>query len=202
MNKSEQLDQLFTALSKAQGEIEIAGRKAANPFFKSNYADLAEIVRVSRPHLVKNGLCVSQWMAGGNFYTMLGHTSGQWIQSELPISPAKTDVQSLGSYISYLRRYSYSALIGVVDGECDDDGESQMDRNAQQPPKVHDSNLVSKDQYTILDKEMKKLPQVEQDFLMEKIREKLKVSHLSYLPHTYFESTLGRIRETQKTLGV
>src|SRR5690606_40770672 len=59
-SRSEQLHELFTALAKAQSEMKTAGLNSQNPYFKSNYADLAEIVRGSRPCLAKNGLAVIQ----------------------------------------------------------------------------------------------------------------------------------------------
>ena len=43
MNKSESIKELATALAKAQGEIKGALKDSQNPFFKSKYADLAEI---------------------------------------------------------------------------------------------------------------------------------------------------------------
>lgn len=131
MNSSEQLGELFGALAKAQAEMDAATKDSENPFFKSNYADLAAVVGVSRPALCKNNLCVTQppIRSEGNdmiLLTVLGHASGQWISSEMLLRPPKTDAQSLGSYITYMRRYAYASIIGVV--TKDDDGEAGMAR--------------------------------------------------------------------------
>jgi len=126
MNQSENLNELFAALAKAQSEMQVAELSKVNPHFKSKYADLESIIKASRPALVKNGLCVIQQMEtvadASYFVTKICHTSGQWMSSTLKISPTRTDIQSLGSYLTYLRRYMYASLVGVVSGE-DDDGE-------------------------------------------------------------------------------
>ena len=123
---SEQIDQLATALAKAQAEFTIAGLNQKNPFFKSNYADFESIVAASRPALTKYGLSVVQnvFHFDDSHYlvTLLLHASGQWIKSKAKHNPAKTDVQSLSSYNTYLKRMCYTSLLGVVTGDIDDDG--------------------------------------------------------------------------------
>ena len=126
--ESEELNKLFEALAKAQMEMEVAKTDSTNPYFKSKYADLRSVVEASRPFLAKNGICVIQRTIPGNngtsyLHTRLGHLSGQWMESLMPINPPKQDIQTLGSYMTYLRRYSYSSMVGVVAGDEDDDGE-------------------------------------------------------------------------------
>lgn len=135
--QSEQTNELFTALAKAQDEMEIARKDCNNPFYKSKYADLQSVVGSSRPSLAKHGLSVIHIMEQQDQHTymttQLSHSSGQYIRSRVKLSPVKSDVQSLGSYITYMKRYCYAALVGVVTGE-DDDGEACMDRpNGKQP---------------------------------------------------------------------
>ena len=133
---SAEIDQLATALAKAQGEMSVAAKNQKNPFFKSNYADFQAIIQASRPALCKYGLSVVQPPfiyeeladgSGGNSYlvTILMHSSGQWIKSKARHNPPKNDIQSLSSYNTYLKRMCYTSLIGVVTGE-DDDGEAAV----------------------------------------------------------------------------
>jgi hypothetical protein len=134
-HRSEELKDLFTALSKAQAEMETAELSSENPFFKTRYADLAAIVKASRPALTKHGLCIIQQIithedAQTMLHTMLCHTSGQWVESRVRIVPPKNDVQSIGSYITYLRRYSIAAICGIVSSD-DDDGEMAVAHNRQ-----------------------------------------------------------------------
>src|SRR3546814_14549315 len=61
MNTEHATPELFDAIAAAQGEIENASKNAANPHFKSKYADLAEILNTTRPVFAKHGLCLSQF---------------------------------------------------------------------------------------------------------------------------------------------
>lgn len=194
--KSSNLNEIFSALAKAQTEMSIAGLHNDNPFFKSKYADLATLVKASRPALTKNGLCVIQQIVPDNdgklmLKTILGHCSGQWIESQIYINPSKSDIQSLGSYITYLKRYCYAALVGIVTGDEDDDGEAamQQDRRLSQPvqPRVI---TISQDQLTELEYELDGLPDLAQDFLT-----KMGISRLADLPQAKYRACLDRIRE-------
>jgi len=137
MAQSEIINELATALSKAQGEMQAAIKDKINPFFKSFYADLGSIWDAARPVLSKYGLCVMQTTeinSDGSkiiMVTTLAHTSGQWMKSYLPLNPAKNDSQGVGAALTYLRRYSLSAIVGVVCDE-DDDGETAVGRGKQQ----------------------------------------------------------------------
>lgn len=132
--ESRELDKLYTSLAKAQLEMIPAKTTSNNPFFKSKYADLSSIVGASRKVLATNGLSVIQRIirsgsAGMTLLTRLCHSSGQWIESSMTVNPPKQDIQSLGSYLTYLRRYTYSAIVGVVTAGEDDDGEIAMGRS-------------------------------------------------------------------------
>ncbi len=137
MSQSELINELAAALSKAQGEMQAAIKDKVNPFFKSSYADLGSVWDAARPVLSKYGLCVMQTteLAPDRnqviMVTTLAHTSGQWMKSYLPLNPSKNDSQGMGAAITYLRRYSLSAIVGVVCDE-DDDGETAVGRGKQQ----------------------------------------------------------------------
>ena len=131
--ESKELDKLFTSLAKAQLEMDSATASNINPFLKSKYANLNDVVNASRKALASNGLSVIQRIvrtgsAGMTLLTRLCHSSGQWIESSMTVNPQKQDIQSLGSYLTYIRRYTYSSIVGVVVGEKDDDGEKAMGR--------------------------------------------------------------------------
>ena len=122
--KSEKIDKLAAALSKAQSEMKGAEKKSVNPFFNSGYADLHTVIESSFPHLTKYGLSVIQGNESnpGEFFvtTMLLHESGQWIKSKLKMPIEKVTAQSIGSTITYGRRYGLSAITGIA--QYDDDG--------------------------------------------------------------------------------
>jgi len=128
VEKSEQLNELATALAKAQGELENASKSSANPHFKSKYADLAEILNTVRPVFSANGLSVTQCPGFANgmvtVETLLMHVSGQWISSTISAPVGKQDAQGVGSAITYCRRYSLAAVAGIA--QEDDDGNASI----------------------------------------------------------------------------
>lgn len=134
MPQSEKIDQLVTALVKAQGKIKGAIKDSANPFFKSNYADLESCWEAVKQPLLDNGLAVLQTMGtvGGfpSVITTLAHTSGQWVAGEqLVCAKSLTNPQELGSAITYARRYGLAAITGLV--QVDDDGEAATGRGVR-----------------------------------------------------------------------
>lgn len=128
MNMSEQINELATALALAQVELENANKNAANPHFKSKYADLAEVLNTVRPVFAKHGLSVTQFpsYADGlvSVRTVLMHNSGQWMAGDASAPASKLDAQGVGSAITYLRRYSLAAVAGVA--QEDDDGNAAV----------------------------------------------------------------------------
>lgn len=140
MRTSEQLNELASALAKAQGLIEAAPKDKDNPFFKSRYADLSSIWNACRTSLSKNGLTVSQGFEPSGseavrISTRLMHTSGQWMESVLDLMPKDPSPQAVGSCITYGRRYALAAIVGVVTDEDDDGNQASGHKAAlRQPP--------------------------------------------------------------------
>lgn len=130
MQTSESINELATALSKAQGEITGALKDSANPFFKSNYADLASCWDACRSALTKNGLAVTQFPTtdptGSYLVTTLMHSSGQWMRSSLILKSKDDTSQAMGSAITYARRYALAATVGIA--QVDDDGNQASGR--------------------------------------------------------------------------
>lgn len=188
--KSECINELASALAKAQSEMPIAELSSSNPFFKNKYADLATYIKASRPSLSKNGLSVSQLIMfddrGEQFLqTMLLHSSGQFISSFAKINPQKTDIQSLGSYLTYMKRYSYSAIIGCASGLDDDDGESSVQRTQSYIPKQVDP-LISVDQALYLEDLLAESPEIRVALLSA-----FKIDNFSQIPLSRYEKTLA-----------
>lgn len=136
LTQSQELGSLAAALCKAQAVMEGAKQDSSNPFFKSKYADLASVWAACKTPLTSNGLSVVQTVENGGekayLVTTLLHTSGQWIRSFMPILMNKQDAQSLGSAITYCRRYALAAIVGVC--PTDDDGEGAVGRAPVQKP--------------------------------------------------------------------
>jgi len=124
MKTSEQINEIATALAKAQGEVANPVFNKTNPHFKSSYADLSSVLNAVRPVLSKNNISIMQMTnleeAGVVLYTRLTHASGQWIESAYPVT-ASGKHQEIAAALTYAKRLSLSAIVGVA-GEDDDDG--------------------------------------------------------------------------------
>jgi hypothetical protein len=131
--QSEQINELVTALIKAQPEFKPIKKDSVNPFFKSRYATLESVLESTGEALRNNGLVVMQTTDGDFLITTLAHTSGQFISGKYPLSAVKTDPQGIGSAVTYARRYAYTAIIGAAPTDEDDDGNSHLPK--QEPKK-------------------------------------------------------------------
>lgn len=134
-SQSNSIAALAAALAKAQRQIQSAKKDSVNPHFRSRYADLASCWDACREQLTSNGIAVVQPIHNDGPYaflkTILVHESGEWIASgSYPLKPMKDDPQGLGSAITYARRYSLCAMVGVAPD--DDDGEAATGRTVQQ----------------------------------------------------------------------
>jgi len=151
MKTSETINEISKAISNAQGEMMVAIKGASNPFFKSKYADFAAVWEAIREPLKKSEIAVFQDVTttdhGVSICTRLAHSSGQWIEfGPLEIPLPKRDAQSVGSAISYAKRYALSAAVGVASDD-DDDGEKAMGRGEEKKSK---EEYISDDQVNAL----------------------------------------------------
>lgn len=119
MMMSETINELAAALAKAQIEMKNAPLNASNPHFKNRYADLASVRDACVPVLAKHGIATSQMIVGDRLVTAIMHSSGQWIASEYPLPPTDK-AQAFGSSLTYAKRYSLAAIVGIAADEDDD----------------------------------------------------------------------------------
>ena len=134
MKTSDAINEIATALAKAQSAMGRARKDAENPHFRSKYADLDACWDACQEPLTSNGIAVIQANKptenGVTIETRLIHSSGQWIQDEGLFVPAsKIDAQGFGSAETYCRRYALCAMVGIAPD--DDDGNAA----AQSAPK-------------------------------------------------------------------
>ena len=117
---------LFKDFIEFQKEFKGMTPDGTNPFFKSSYITLDGILETVRPILSKHNLCVLQEATGDGEYifvkTKLAHISGEILETDiLRMKPQKNDPQSMGSCITYAKRYQLAALLGICES-VDDDG--------------------------------------------------------------------------------
>jgi hypothetical protein len=141
---------LNKALSQLQGELpqvkktktgKVEGENKAGKFFsyEYSYADLGDVVADVGPLLAKHGLAfhcgptinpadrremILLWA--------LLHESGEEKTGEWPLGPANQKPQSLGSAITYGRRYCFTAATNIVLEDDDDGQRAQQDHGSRQ----------------------------------------------------------------------
>lgn len=143
MQKSDSLKTLSEALAKAQSEMPKVKFNSVNPFLKNKFADLGAVIEASRPVLAKHGLSVTQFPTSEGdkigVTTILLHSSGEWISDTVTMQAAeekgKSAAQVAGSVITYLRRYSWSAVLGLYADE-DTDGSHQGADKSDAPVEI------------------------------------------------------------------
>ena len=120
--KSDNIVNLTKALMTFSVKIDKIKKEASNPFFKSKYATLPQIQEAIAEPLQESGLVLVQLPDGDGLITMLCHSeSGEYVMATGLMHPVKNDPQSMGSAITYQRRYSLAALLNL-NIDKDDDG--------------------------------------------------------------------------------
>jgi hypothetical protein len=129
MNKSESIKNIAGALVDFQSSVSKVAKESNNPFFKSKYASLANILDTIQKPLSECGLAISQFPDGNALTTILLHAdSGEWMESSYVMPVAKqNDPQAMGSAITYARRQSIGSILNL-NIDDDDDGEKAMGR--------------------------------------------------------------------------
>ncbi len=123
MQKSESLKNIAAALITFHAKMETVKKDSTNPFFKSKYASLSNILEAIKTPLEESGLTFSQLPMGENsLSTIIIHAgSGEYLCADYNMKPAKDDPQGRGSAITYQRRYALASILGLNIDE-DDDG--------------------------------------------------------------------------------
>jgi hypothetical protein len=107
-----------------------------------SYTTLDEIISKVKPALAAHGLLVHQHLAGPEVVTMLHHVSGQFMASKVGFTPMNgTNVNSLqaaGGGLTYLKRYTLSALL-FQNADEDTDGEGANESTVL--PTIPDTKL-------------------------------------------------------------
>lgn len=144
ITKSETIIKLSKALVETQKELKQPLKDAKNPFFKSEYVPLENVAEAITQTATKNGLAFSQYATTtetGNVSvgTIVFHESGEYIEyPPLILKPENTKPQSIGSAITYAKRYALSAIFGIT-SDKDDDG-NKANGNGEQPKQPQKRN--------------------------------------------------------------
>lgn len=117
MKTSDQTNELFTALAKAQAEMGVAKEDGFNKHLGAGYASLSSLQAAYREPCAKFNLAIIQnvYSEGEDYFveTRVAHGSGQWMASSIKVLLVKRDMQSLGSAVTYAKRYAITSLLGI-----------------------------------------------------------------------------------------
>lgn len=144
MKMSESISELSKALAKFQEEVKQPFRDADNPFFKSKYVPLENVVESIHDIAPKHGISFTQYPLNDEngrvgVATLLMHESGEWIEFPPVFFEAeKQTPQGYGALITYIKRYSLSAIFGITSDQDDDANESS---NLTSAPLASDKQL-------------------------------------------------------------
>ena len=135
-HQSAEVDKIFAAVVALQSEINNPKKSKQGHGYK--YAELAQIIELSREPLATNGLAVAQYCTAidGQSYlvTQMIHSSGQWLRGYYPLEKAGmravNDAQQMGAAMTYARRYNLAAMLGVAQ---EDDDAALLGNQRQQP---------------------------------------------------------------------
>jgi hypothetical protein len=152
MEKSAEIKNLAIALCGFQSEMPILQLdkevkvipKSGKGNYSFKYATLSSIIEASKPILAKHKLSYSQLIEeNGSVTTILMHESGEYLISNFYLTATDKNAQSLGSAITYNRRYSLAAMLGII-ADDDDDGNASQGNGfeASKPKSFMDADKI------------------------------------------------------------
>jgi hypothetical protein len=170
MKHSESLIHFAPAFTKAQSELHDADKSESGYQNRYKYADLVQILEIIRPVFKANGIAILQLGDGSepvievdeihgkddelvrvvrptiSIETILMHSSGEWISGSMvmPVEPMKGNsfAQAFGSVVSYMRRYSILAAVGIT--QTDDDAQQKTDSHPEGAANGHGKASTTK----------------------------------------------------------
>ncbi len=166
----------FNALMAIQKEVGDLKKDASNPFFKSSYADLNQVLDMLKPLFIKHDFILAQMpdvIDGMSVLTtILFHKSGDELRSHAAlVSKDPNDPQKLGSAITYMRRYSLISMFGLK--AVDDDGNDAS--TTKKKADLHDEDM--------------------RDTVVDQVRKDINACKTSEELEAYWEEQSGRVNK-------
>ena len=169
MNTSQEITRLSQSMLKVQQQLQPAIKDARNTFVGNDYATLNSVMEACKDSLIAHGIWLTQLPTPAPVELGTGHIaletklihaeSGEWISSTAVIPLPKNDPQGMGSAITYARRYSLCAMLGIITEDDDGNAASNPDQKqaklyrakpqGQKP--VHESTKSSSDVFPKID---------------------------------------------------
>lgn len=192
MSEQKQELSFYDDLIKVQSALESVGKSSSNSHFKNKYANLTDILAVVKPALNNNNFFLTQKIlikdSSEVLKTEITHKSGQILESEAPLNIAdRNNPQKYGSAITYMRRYSLTALLGIE--EEDDDGQKATQQKVLADRPLNPAEIAT------IQKMIDKVSEIDPDFNIAIMCEALKVKSLAEIKHNRFNNIVSRLTE-------
>lgn len=196
--KSESVKHISEAMSKFQGKVNQPKKDKTNPFFKSKYVPLENVVEVITEEAPKHGLSFFQSPCNDEhgrigISTLVTHQSGEFIEFEpLFMKAEKNNAQGSGALITYLRRYTLSSIFGITSDE-DDDGNLTNPAPKQQAPQ-----LATETQVSALKKEIEAFTKKFEQATEQSVLDTLGIQDTNRLTVEQVNKSINTLREWSK----
>lgn len=125
---------IYEALFAIQGEVAELTKTADNPFYRSKYVPLPDLLKEVLPLCQQHGVLLTQPVVGMEVHTTFRHVASETeVSDAYPLHCADTtNPQALGTAVAYARRYGLKAGLAII--ELDDDGNAASTRPGQAAP--------------------------------------------------------------------
>lgn len=206
---------VYAELVKALNEMKNPINSVENSYFKSKYVPLSDILDLARPILSKYGFALLQVptvvyesvqtkngiQENGvvKVKTSLIHASGEKIEfPEIVIKAKDANAQSVGSAITYARRYALTAILGICGKDEDDDGNMANgnypypSQNTPMQPYQPSGQTITPQQANTLFGYASRLAELK-NVDVQRIISNFQLSKFEELPQTHYQAVLNQL---------
>jgi len=196
MDRSESIKNITVAMAKVQKEIKQPLKDANNPFFKSKYVPLENVVEAITDIAPKHGISFTQYPLNdesgqSGIGTILMHESGEFIEYPPFFMKAdKNTPQGNGAVLTYIKRYVLSAVFGIT-SDNDDDGNVASGNQVKQQPKkqTREQKKATATQKSEIEKKAKEFAKLRNETVL-KVMSALKISDLNLISEDLAEKSI------------
>lgn len=122
---------IYTKIAALKKEVGKMTKDLTNPFYKSKYFDINQLLEQVEPLAEKYGLLIIQPIMNNRVCTnIIDIESGKVVVSEIELTGIK-DPQKVGSEITYYRRYTLQSLLAL---QTEDDDANSTAKTPQNVP--------------------------------------------------------------------
>ena len=166
---------IYKKLLEVQKEVGAISKDSKNPFFKSKYFDINQLIEHVQPVLNKHGLVLIQPIKDNKVGSIIFDSDAdktgvdEYVDSCLEL-PQLNDPQKLGSCITYYRRYTLASLLGL---QAEDDDGNKASKPSK--PKPVEKVKITKEAYQkavqMLGEKKVTLDQIKSKYILSKEQE-------------------------------